>query len=289
MTVYYLVRVLSAFLCLLPRRIAYAMVTVGADITYLAWPRGRNAIRDNMSHVLGVGASPGEIDRLARQSLRNYCCYIVDFLRLARLGQADLERRTFSPGCHHIDRALQEGKGAILVGLHMGNWDLGGAVISSRNYPLNVVVESFAPARLNEFVQRPRIEKGMKVIPMERGVKRMVQTLRRNELLALLIDRPCPGEGVAVRFCNAVTHVPRGAATLALKTGATVLPAASVRLPNNTFLTMIDSHISFQPSGDIKSDIQELTQKIMSALERMVQQYPDQWYMFRPMWQTESA
>jgi len=42
--------------------------------------------------------------------------------------------------------------------------------------------------------------------------------------------------------------------------------------------------VRFQPSGDEEQDIQELTQKIMSSLERFIRQYPDQWFMFRPMW-----
>ncbi|MBE0415677.1 MAG: lysophospholipid acyltransferase family protein, partial [Dehalococcoidia bacterium] len=201
----------------------------------------------------------------------------------------DIKKRVTFQGWDNLERALRDGKGAILVGLHQGNWDLLGAAIALRNYPLNVVVESFPSVKLDEFVQRRRREKGMKVIPVENGVGRMVQALRRNELLALLIDIPGADNGVAVSFFEASTQVPRGAATLALKTEAKVIPISSVCIPNNTLLAVIDHYIHFQPSGDLKEDIQVLTQRIMSSLERIVRQYPDQWYMFRRMWSMEAA
>ncbi|MFQ5924651.1 MAG: lysophospholipid acyltransferase family protein [Dehalococcoidia bacterium] len=289
MILYLLGRIASLVLWRLPPRQGYALACVLGYIVYLTWPRGRTCLRENMCYVLGNGASQKQIDRLTKGSLRNYLRYLVDFVHLPAVKPEDIKRRVTFQGWDNLEGALREGKGAILVGLHQGNWDLSGAALALRNYPLNVVAESFHSAKLNDFVQRRRREKGMKVIPMEYGVGRMVQALRRNELLALLIDIPGANKGVAVMFFDAIAQVPKGAATLALKTEAKVVPVSSVRLSDNTFLTLIDQYIRFQPSGDLKKDIQALTQRIMSSLERFVSQYPDQWYMFRRMWMKENG
>ena len=124
---------------------------------------------------------------------------------------------------------------------------------------------------------------------MEDGVGSMVQVLRRNEFLALLIDIPGADKGVAVRFFDGITQVPRGVAALALKTEARVIPVSSVRLPDNSILGVFHPCISVEHSGELKKDIQALMQMTISSLEKMVRQYPDQWYMFRPMWQMEMA
>lgn len=286
----YIVGIIFSFVFqkLLPRK-GYALACVLGHIAYLTWPRGRTCLRENMRHVLGNGASQKQIGELAKGSLRNYFRYLVDFLRLPAVKPDDIEKRVIFQGLDNLEEALREGKGAILVLLHQGNWDLGGAAIALRNYPLNVVAESFPSAKLNEFVQRRRSEKGMKVIPMEHGVGRMVQALRRNELLALLIDIPSADKGVAVRFFDAITQVPKGAATLALRTEAKVVPVGSVRLADNSFLAFIGQYIRFQPSGNLKKDSQALTQMIMNSMERFVSQYPDQWYMFRRMWLKEAG
>jgi len=285
---YLLGRITSFVFRRLPPRPSYALACILGHIVYLTWPRGRTCLRENIGYVLGKGASQKQIDGLAKGSLRNYFRYLVDFVCLPAVKPEDIRKRVTVQGWDNLERALREGKGAILVSLHQGNWDLCGAAIALRNYPLNVVVESLPSAKLNEFVQSRRREREMKVIPMENGVGMMVQALRRNELLAILIDIPGADKGVAVRFFDAITHVPRGAATLALKTEAKVVPVSSVRLSDNSILAFIGEHIRFQPSGELKKDIQALTQSIMSSMERFVSQYPEHWYMFRRMWLKEA-
>jgi len=272
----------------LPLKVGYACASFVADIVYLAWPRGRACARENMARVLGDGADARTIDRLARQSLRNYCKYLVDFIRFPLLDQQDIEGRVTFNGWRHVDEALEGGKGAIFIGLHMGNWDMAAAAISLRQYPLNAIAESLKPKKLNDIIQGIRNKWGIKVIPMEQATKGIMRALRKNEILALLIDRPQPVSGVKVEFCDGLTQVPAGAATLALRTGARVVPGGVVRLPDNTFLGWVDRYIPFQRTGDLQRDVQALTQQIMDSLEKMVRRYPDQWYMFRPMWECDA-
>ncbi len=272
----------------LPLKVGYACASFLADFVYLTWPRGRESARENMARVLGDRADARTIDRLARQSLRNYCKYLVDFVRFPLLDQQDIEGRVAIEGWPHVDEALEAGKGAIFIGLHMGNWDMAAAAISMRQYPLNAIAESLKPKKLNDIVQGIRNKWGIRVIPMEEATKRIMGVLRKNEILALLIDRPQPISGIKVEFCDSLTQVPGGAATLALRTGAKVVPGGVIRLPDNTFLGFIERHIPFQRTGDLQNDIQALTQEIMDSLERMVRRYPDQWYMFRPMWECDT-
>ena len=289
MILYFLGRVCGFFLPKLSPRQGYALANVMGYIAYLTWPRGRTCLKENMGYVLGNGASQKQVSGLAKASFRNYFRYLVDFACLPALKPEDVKKRVIFQGWDNLEAALSDGNGAILVTLHQGNWDLMGAAIALGDYPLNVVVESLPSMRLNEFVQGRRSGKGMRIIPMENGVGSMLQALRRNELLGLLIDIPGVDKGVAVRFFDTTTQMPRGAATLALKTKAKVIPVSSAHLPGNSTLCVIGEHICFQPSGELNKDIQALTQMIMSSLEGFVRQYPDQWYMFRPMWSTETA
>jgi len=267
----------------LPQSVAYFLASGLADLSFLCWRRLRRTTMANLRPVLGPHAEHRAVVQAARQSLRNYGKYLVDFVRLPALSPSDIQRLFRFSGWEAIDAALHEGRGVVLIGLHMGNWDLGGAALALRDYPLNVVVEPFRPRRLNEWIQETRHRLGMRTIPME-SLLSITRALRRSEMLALLIDRPDPLNGVWVSFCNAVTRVPAGAATLALRSGARVVTAGVVRLPDNTYLGVADAALSFEPTGDLARDVQHLTQLIMTSLEGLVRRYPDQWYMFRPMW-----
>jgi lauroyl/myristoyl acyltransferase len=288
----YLLGKIASFVFLrLPLRQGYALAHVLSYIVYLAWPQGRNCLRENMRYVLGNDAPKREIDRLAKESFSNYAKYLVDFIRLSTVKPEDIKKRVTIQGWDNIEEALREGRGAILVGFHAGDWDMMGAAIAQRNYPLSIIGKRNLSARLNEFVRRRRLGKGMEVVPMdsmENKVGRMVQVLRRNELLAMAIDITGADKSVAVSFFDAITKVPRGAATLALRTEAKVIPVSSVRLSDNSLLGFIGEHIHFHPSGDDRKDIQALTQRIMNSLESFISQYPAQWYMFSRMWLEEA-
>lgn len=281
---YWLWRISLLIWRFLPLNVGYRLADFVGDLTYLAWPKGRLYARVNMGRVLGDGAGKRTVNRAARQSLRNYCRYLVDFMRFPLLKWEDIQSRVKFDGWENFDLALAGGKGAIFVGLHLGNWDLAAAAIAFKNYPLNVIAETFSYPPLNRLVQEARRQRGMKVIPLERAAAGVVRALRRNEILAFLIDHPSPEGGVEVNFFNAPMKVPSGAAVLALKTGAKLVPGALVRLPNDTFLGMVGEFVDIKPSGDFQNDVQTITQRVMDSLEGMVRQSPEQWFAFRRLW-----
>ena len=92
----------------------------------------------------------------------------------------------------------------------------------------------------------------------------------------------------AVRFFDAWTRVPGNVATLALRTGAAVLPACMVR-DGAGWVIHVQPALLAERSGRLQADVQRLTQQTMDAMEAFVRQYPDQWFMFRPMWPATSA
>lgn len=270
----------------LPPRATYVVAAIAGTLTYYVWPRGRKAMQRNYRRVL-PGAPPREITRISRRSLVNYCCYLADFVRFPSLSPQLLSASVGGDeSFRSLDCALERGKGAVIVCMHFGNWDLGAGAAAARGYPLTVVAETFADKRLDDMVAGARMRLGMTIVKMEKAGPSLVRSLRRNGLLALLIDRPVPGDGVKVQFFGEEVEVPAGPARLALRTGAMVVPTAFPRIRPRQMdvTTLTDFGITYARSGDEEADIRGLTQAIMHAHERFIREYPDQWYMFREMW-----
>ena len=282
---YWLIRLCGFLAQVLPLKVSYGITTAVAYVVYYSWPALRKSVEQNMRQVLGPEASEKAVKRTTKGAFRNYFKYLVDFLRFPHLTADELERVIQSSGWENLDRALESGRGVIFIGFHFGSWDLAGAILAVRGYPLNVVAESFQPEKLNALIQRARTEKGMKIIPLENAARRVLRSLRQNEILGLLIDRPEPDGGVPVEFFGKIASVPAGAATLALKTGAKLVLGYMVRCPDNTFVGRITPHLDFEVTGDFSRDIQKATQEIMRVVEDCIRSHPDQWYMFRDMWQ----
>src|SRR5207247_292428 len=102
--------------------------------------------------------------------------------------------------------------------------------IAARGYAVTSVVERIEPPELNDLLLRLRNAGGIRLIPLGADLmKEFLAALRRNEVVALVMDRDIAGTGVTVEFFGAETSLPSGAALLALRTGAPIISALAVR------------------------------------------------------------
>lgn len=288
MIVYLLWRLATLLLRRVPLRISYGIAALTANAIFLCWPEKRRNTIDNMRRVVGDD-DDAAARHIARDSWRNYGKYLVDFLRAADGGLDEQAASVEFPERSLIDEAFAAGKGVLFILMHHGSWDIGGAYFSRLGYPLNVVAETFDHGRLNSLVVAARKTSGMHVIPMERTGLKILRALRRNEALAILMDRPYAENGIAVQFFGCETVLPEGPARLALRTGAKVIAGAVVRDEGlgGKLLGVIESDITAPRTGDDQEDVRALTEAVLRAHERFIRRYPDQWYMFRRMWRTE--
>lgn len=270
---------------LVPVHVAHRLVACFTPLALLFAPGHVRRALDNMRQVLGPDCSPGQVWRLTLASFANYGRYMVDLIHLPLVDAGQAARSWRVVGLEHLHRAYEQGKGVVFVTGHIGNWDMGGAALAAQGVPVSVVVETLKPLRWNERVQRIREQTGMRAIPIERGIRDMLAALRRNEGLAILVDRPVRGDGVPVTFFGRQTQVPGGAATLALRTGSPIVPAVLVRERSaHGYVAHIGEPIPPARNGDHSADVQRMMQQVMAWLEGMIRHYPDQWYMFRSMW-----
>jgi KDO2-lipid IV(A) lauroyltransferase len=288
----YLLTRLALVARLMPLRAAYAVAVLIADCCWLLLRGARRAATENLTQVLGDGQAARTA---ARRAFRNYARYLVDMVRVPKSPAPELAEKVRYHDWRPLDEAFAEGRGVIFILMHCGNWDLGGAALAARGYPMNVVARTFPHQRLNRLVVRTRQRHGLRVIPRERAAIGIARALLRNQGLALLIDEPEEESVVAVPFFGRLASFPAGPARLALRTGARMIPVAAVRADPSAddLLGLVDFTVRYTATGDDEADVRALTARVVAAHEAFIRAYPEQWFMFRPMWspapQTKTA
>jgi len=278
----------SALLRLLPRLWAYRLADLLLIPALGLYGGHVERATRNLRRVLGPEVPEWEVRRRSRTVFRNYARYMVDLVWLPETSVEERERIVRIDGWDHIPAALARGRGLLIVTGHLGNWDLPAAVLAGRGFPVNVIVETLEPPAWNERVQAIRERIGLRAIPMETGIRDLYAALRRNEVVAVVFDRPLREGGVPVRFFGEETRLPEGVARLALRTGAVVLGAVGARR-GVRFVADVSPPIEVGPTGNRERDVQALTQRIADWFEGRVRQYPDQWFMFRDFWLAADA
>jgi KDO2-lipid IV(A) lauroyltransferase len=250
-------------------------------IAYAASSGARIAVRDNLRHVLRRGPSAREIAAVFQHGCRNY----YDTFIIQDLTPGELLDLVHVPSWEPLESALAAGRGAIVAGVHLSSVALTGQVFAARGYRVTAPTERVEPPELNELLVRARSAGGVHIVTLSRDLTReLLATLNRNELVGLVMDRDIAGTGVPVKFFDATASIPSGAALLAIRTGAPIVPAAAVRTPLNRFAGFIDEPIHAEREGDLRSRVARTTEMVARRLERLIAAHPLQWTVFQPFW-----
>lgn len=266
----------------LPRPAAYGLASILSLVHYAGVRADRQAVGRNLDAVLG----PQHPHRraVARAVFRNFAKYLVDFFRLAEADAAFMARHVTVVGREHVDAARRQGRGALIVSAHLGNYELGAAATAALGLPVHSVVLRHQDPRIDAFFTRQRRHGQVHPIPVGMALRDVFAALRRNELVAMLADRDFFDNGVPLTFLGRTMRVPKGPALFSLRTGAPLVPAFLTREPGDRFQLAFEPPIAPNPSGDETADVARVMTHALAVLESYIRRYPDQWYLFRDFW-----
>jgi len=270
-----------------PRSFFLATARVAADLGFVLFHSFRTRSIRNLTLALGDQLGAAEIAATVRRSLRNF---FRDVVELGFALEAPVEQiRAEIPlsGREHLQAALSKGKGAIALGAHLGNFFLVGTRLAAEGYPTYVLVNQPPNGYFGRLMDRWRLRLGQRTIharPRRQAFRNLVQALRRNETTVVIADEYRSGSGVFVPFFGRTVMARRGPATLALRTGAALVPIYLIRRPDGELMLIIEPEIELAKSGAIKADVRENTLRIAEWLEKTVSTYPDQWNWMNVRW-----
>ena len=279
---YYLYKMGKFFAEVLPFKISYALVVFICDLHFYLSKKDRLAVRNNLKIVLEINHVP---DAQIRAVFRNFGVYLLEFFTMTkRLQPGYIESHIHIDHIEYLNEVLERGNGAILVSAHLGNWEMGGAVLPLLGYSLSVVALAHKDPRVNALFNAQREIFGAQVIQTDMAVRRVIENLKQNRLVAILGDRDFGNHGLMMDFLGQPSLIPKGAAYFSLKTGTPIIPVFFLRTADNHFKINVYPPITppHCPGGKLKNEfIIEYMQKYLTIIENEIRKNPTQWLLFR--------
>jgi lauroyl/myristoyl acyltransferase len=281
-----------AFTRNLPRRSMHRGGRALAAVYYRLRPKYVRAARTNLAVILGAPESDPGVRRLASEMLVNHFSAWVDFLHFATRPPEDAARLIEGvTGYSRIVEGRLAGKGVILLTAHLGNWEVGGLMLAQVKQPIHVVLVPDIFPGVEQERRRLHERCGVTEIRVDGSVAPTLAVLRAlssNGIVAMQGDRDFDNSGVGVPFFGREAFFPRGPLRVAMASGATVLPAFIVRVPDGRYRAIVEAPLEIDAGRDRDAALSRNLQRYVAILERYVGEYPDQWYCFYPFWDDPS-
>lgn len=271
-----------------PRRWLYHVSDTVASIGFYLFRSFRTRSVRNIGLALGEKLDRSAAQETVRRSLQNFFRDFVE-IGIALVASAD-ELRSEIPivGLAHLDAALARGNGVIALSAHLGNFFLVGTRLATQGYPTHILVNQPANGQFAKLMDDYRLKVRQKTIharPRREALRELGQILRRNEIAVVIADEYRKGSGIHVPFFGRTVLARRGPATLALRTGAVVVPVYLVRDETGGLKLIIEPELELVRTERNKAEIRENTLCMTQWLERTVRTYPDQWNWMNINWQ----
>ena len=271
------IRALLWVLLALPYRVrvplcGWVMAHIVAPLA--GWPK---RIRDNLALTL-PDLPEAEIARMVARVPDNVGRTVIEIYS----GPEFIARATSLPltgeGVAALEAAQALRRPVILATGHFGNYDAVRAALIARGYSLGALYRPMSNPWFNDHyvaaitaIGKPVFERGRS------GMGQMLRHLKSGGMLGILPDqRISSGEKLMFFGQEALTAL--STAEMALKYDALLIPTYAIRQPDGLgFRIVVDPPI---PHGDAV----EMTQALNNNLERLIRQYPDQWFWIHRRW-----
>ena len=270
----------------LPRKLALSIGMYLATAVFWFSHRQKDRACKHLKQSFGIEYPAAE--RLVRRSFRNTGKNLMEFMQFPRMSPETIHQLVTFEGREHIDWALDQGRGAIILTAHFGNWELLGASILANGYTIRGITRQLRSKRLDAIVSSYREKVGWQGIDRDRSIREVLRCLKRNELIAILADVDTRTQGIFVDFFGRPAYTPYSPVAFALKTGAAILPTFIIRQPDDSHRAVVEAPLLLQQGGEKEQDLLVNTQRFTKIIESYIRRYPEQWIWMHERWKDKT-
>jgi KDO2-lipid IV(A) lauroyltransferase len=251
-----------------------------AALGYFSFSGFRRRSLANLRIALGDRLDDAALELTVRRSLRNFFRASVEIAVALESRDEQLRQRIALVGRQHLDAALAKGQGVIILSAHLGNFFLVGSRLAVAGYPAFVLVNQPRDGRFAELMDDYRLRVRQPTIharPRRQALRELHGALRDNRIVIVIADEFRRGKGIEAAFFSGRVIARRGPVTLALRTGAAIVPACLVRQADDSLKLVIEPELELDRAAKGSAQIGENTRRMIQWLERTVSAHPDQW------------
>ena len=271
---------------LLPRRVNLAFGTLLGSVFYFLHGRRRLLALDNMRSAF-PSRSEDECKALLRATFGHLGRQIIELFNFSAMTTEEKMELIEVEGKERVEQAQARGNGVMYFTGHFGYWELLVMDHSLRFTPLVVVVRTLDNPWLERMLNSIRQHVGTHVVQRHGAIRGLLKALVGGGSVGVMIDQHIQDRSaVVVDFFDRPATTTSAVAALALRTGAPVMPAFGLPLPDGRYRMVYEAPIQL-PADDDPDPVRTYTQRCTDVLEMYVRRYPELWLWMHRRWRSQ--
>ncbi|NJD10943.1 MAG: lysophospholipid acyltransferase family protein [Gemmatimonadetes bacterium] len=281
---YLALRAAIGLLNLVPDRVAEAAGAALGRLGY--WPLRirRSQAEDNVRRAF-PDRDETWVQRVVRSSYEHLGREAVVILRLPSKSPAQILARTRVIGMERAIADFNQGRGLVVCAGHFGNWEMGAAMIPPRGFPVDAIVTRQQNPHFDRYIVSTRQRLGIGIIHRGGATEAAGRALRAGRAVAFAADQNANRPGVFVPFFGRLAATHRGAALLAVRTGAPMYLALPTRQADGTYVMRLEE-VFFEREGALEDVVWRGTAAFTAMLEAAIREAPEQYLWQHRRWKT---
>lgn len=283
----------------LPWRWLYLASEPLSWIYFVSSVRRRYQMQRVLKSHFGSSLMKYDVNKLVFESYRELCKFQIESLLYPQLNKNNVNKIAKIRGFEHLDQALNQGNGVILLLSHFGNNEIIMPVLGYHGYKINQIADRHPPRNLKDAARKTSVMRvrnlslrfkrqdtlPCKFIPARGSPRDAVRALQKKEILMVTGDGRIGKKYLEFPFLNARARFLTGPIKLGIKYGAPIFPVFTLRNKNNISEIIIEKQINadLEQCLDEETKVKHCLSNYASMLERYVMSYPAHYAKY--LWQ----
>jgi KDO2-lipid IV(A) lauroyltransferase len=233
-----------------------------------------------------LGVPDHRADEIIRGSYVHFGKALVEFIRLPEM-YPKIDEIVSVTGEEHIWKALELGRGVIMLSAHIGCWEYAAAFLAKHGAPMSAIGAEQRDERITQAIADLRSRSGVKPVGKGIDLRAAIECIKRNEVLAVLLDQDAKDAGVLCPFLGHLASTPIGPIKLAKKFGTPVLPSHIIRDEDGVHMTfVVEPALEGRNGRPFGEDVAYSAEQCNDAISRWIRDNPEQWMWTYPRWES---
>ncbi|MDD2679410.1 MAG: ELM1/GtrOC1 family putative glycosyltransferase [Candidatus Omnitrophica bacterium] len=278
-----LFKVLGALFRFLPVGLALFVGRRLGDWFYYFDARHRARSYANIKIALGQSLSPKAICRLTKEFYQSFGQSLIEIFLIPKVDKAYLDKYVEAEGAENIYAGLKKGRGAVLISVHAGSWELANIICANYGFPFYLFVKDQDFPRLNKLLNSYRQAKGCRIITKEGGLKQLIEALKNNSAVGITLDQGGKA-GELVEFFGRIASMSTGGIKIALKYDTAIIPVYFTREKGPKIKVFVGKELELTKTGDAERDVKDNLKKVTQVFEDFIRKYPKEYLWTYKIW-----